>query len=1005
MRYALLIMIGCLLPAAVVGQEYRFRSYRVEQGLPSDVVKAVAQDTLGFVWIATDDGLVKYDGLRFTTYKSAVHSQYTKGFLNTRDGKLLAIGDLDLIEIQNHVDTVIFKSLVNGARYPTDTTIWYPKFIYEDRSGNIWLGEPQSALRFNEGKPIKRFDFGEANRSPVFIRSYYFFEDDQDNLYTLSYQGTIFRYVSAEDKFVQLKASLPRNISHVVFRDGHLWIGAADGLYRATPGDVEVKQVEKVVPIPGISHLNFLEDKTLWVSTFGKNQYRVKTTGEVSILDYDFKGINSSFTSKENDLWVSTDKGLVLVQSNRFQLADLNSQTHFIEAIAYDSARNLLYYCHKETLVELRQAADGEWLRNVIYENPEGYFQSLQFGKRGLWASSAFDVLLFQDGKLKHSWNFLKQGNFVHDVYLDDQQNLWLSQARNPKVMMITDSLMVKYFNIPLLTQSEVNLVRKGSRGMYAAANGIGSYLFLKTPEAKDFVNISLPVHFKVQGDFNIHDMVALGDVMWIASTEGLLRYDHQTIDQVQLGQEFTNFSVSSVEVLDDQNILFSNSYGLFRYNTTSGDYWLYDENAGLPSNTITDHGIFIDKRKRLWVGTSYGLATARESVISNRPTATPFCVDARVNGESTRFINGITAPYGSFLNLQFSSITFPENKINMQWRMIHEDSVWHPIRNSEVSLSDLPAGKHTLEVRAKKNTGEGWSDSTVVHITIGKPFWQKAEFIFLIVVVTILIAWVSYAISARMSRKRREFLQNLVDQRTLDLKQANEELVLRNTELDRFVYSASHDLSAPLKSILGLIAIARLDKPSVTQEHYLSMMERSVKKLEEFIQEVVSFSRNTRMPIKWEACHFTTLVENLLLDHQYAPDFSKIKFEIEDLTGHEMITDLARLKIILNNLISNAIKFHWFDDTRTPFVKILLSKHQGHYRLRVQDNGRGIGHTHLAKIFDMFYRATEKAQGSGLGLYILKETVHKLGGSVEATSVLDEGTTFVVTLPVPENI
>src|SRR5690349_10595053 len=143
MRVAVVLFVFLVIPAAYA-QEYRFRLYRVEQGLPSDVVKAVTQDRLGFIWIATDDGLVKYDGLKFTTYKSALKSQYAKSFLRTRDGRLLVIGDLDVVEIQNKVDTVIFKSLLRGARIPSDTTIWYPKSIYEDHHGAIWLAESKS---------------------------------------------------------------------------------------------------------------------------------------------------------------------------------------------------------------------------------------------------------------------------------------------------------------------------------------------------------------------------------------------------------------------------------------------------------------------------------------------------------------------------------------------------------------------------------------------------------------------------------------------------------------------------------------------------------------------------------------------------------------------------------------------------------------------------------------------------------------------------------------------
>jgi ligand-binding sensor domain-containing protein len=138
MRFVFLIVV--LFNAAILyAQEYRFGLYRVEQGLPSDVIKAITEDSLGFLWIATDDGLVKYDGLHFTTYKSALRSQYAKSFFHTRNGRLLMAADLELIEIQNQVDTVIFKTILRGERSLTDSAIWFPKSIYEDRKGNIWL--------------------------------------------------------------------------------------------------------------------------------------------------------------------------------------------------------------------------------------------------------------------------------------------------------------------------------------------------------------------------------------------------------------------------------------------------------------------------------------------------------------------------------------------------------------------------------------------------------------------------------------------------------------------------------------------------------------------------------------------------------------------------------------------------------------------------------------------------------------------------------------------------
>jgi signal transduction histidine kinase len=1003
-RAVFCLSVLLLIALSGTSQDYRFKQYRVEQGLPSDVIKAVTEDSLGFIWIATDDGLVKYDGIRFTTYKSAFHSQYTKGFLHTRNGKFYAFGDLDFIEIQNRIDTVIFKTILQGTRNPTDSTIWFPKSAYEDREGNIWLAEPQSLLKY-DGR-MKRYDLGPEHRSPVFLRSFFFLEDDEGFFYAIGHLGELFRYDRERDFFEPLKSKLPRSVSDAKFINGELWLAALDGFYKGKFEKGGLKTIQNILPIENPSHILLSADSVWWLSTYGDDVYKFREHDmKLEALLHNFQGVSSSYFSKEGDLWIATDKGLVLVQENQFVLADVNSRTHFVEDIAHDPENDALFYCSKESLIELKPTADDTWEGNTLHHDHEGYFQSLQYGKRGLWASNMFSVMLFEKGnlKLKHQWNFVSEGNFIHDILLDSQQNLWLSQSASNIVKVIDhQTLEVTRIPIGISPQNEINLVREGPLGMYVGASGIDGYLFFKPHGSKDFQNISKAVDFKVEGDFNVHDIAIQDSILWLATTEGLLRHNHLSIERVALGESITNFPVSSVEVLDDRNILFSNSFGLFRYDVQNGNYWLYDENAGLPSNTITRHGILVDSRHRLWIGTSFGLALALKSVIGSTPTPKPICVDIKVNGSSRPYVNGLTAPYGSFINAQFSVITFPENKISLQWRWEKETS-WHDIRDHEISLSDLSPGTHVLQVRAKKNTGQDWSDSTMLTIHIERPYWQKAEFVFLVLFVCILIAWISYIATSRIMQKRKEYLQNLVQERTQDLQEANEELMIRNTELDRFVYSASHDLSAPLKSILGLIAVARLEQPNEIHSEYLTMMERSVRKLEEFIKDVVSYSRTTRMPVRIEKCSFSEVVKALLLDHQYSPNFQKINFIITDGTGEPMKTDLIRIKIILNNLISNAIKFHRFNGLVDPFIKISLARNLSNYVVVVQDNGNGIEQKHLKHIFEMFYRASEQSQGSGLGLYILKESVAKLNGSVEAHSILDEGTTFVISLPIPE--
>lgn len=1006
MRRLLTCAVFFAVSLTLTAQDFRFHPYRVEQGLPSDVIKAATQDSLGYIWIATDDGLVKYDGLRFTTYKQAFRSQYVKGFLHTREGKLLAFGDLDVIEITNRIDTVIFRQVLKGERFFSDSAMWFPKSIYQDTNGYIWLGEPHSVIRY-DGSNIKRFDFGEENRSSVYTRSFAFFEDQFKTLYVISYNGSVFRYSQAQEKFLPIDhVKFPSDISCVLYYKNNLLIGARDGLFSAQVTLSGIKAPRNIFPVRHVSHLTLLPDSSVLASTFEEDLYTLRFTPDLQweSMYHNFNGINNTFYSNEGDIWVSSDKGLVLVQKNLFVLNDVASQMHFVEGIAQDLESGSVYYCSKETLIKLDPLPGDEWKRTVLYDDKDNYFQALQFRDGVLWAASSWRVMRFLDGKLQDEWDFAPYGNFVHDVFLDSENMLWISQAGTDKIRAITDQDIVLEFEVEGLGKNEINIIREGKTGIYAVGSGNDSYLYYKSYEDQQFINVSHQLPFPIRGDLNVVDMaIDHNDVVWLASSEGLLRWDRNSVTRISFGEAFEQYPVSSVEILNHENLLFANSYGLFRYNIKTGEYWLYDENTGLPSNTITDHGIFVNNDKKVWVGTSYGLAYAKGSLLQNKVTPTPYCVEAHVNGVPARFVNGLFADHGAFITMRFSPISFPENKINLQWKF-RGDTVWRAMENQQLSLSGLQEGPHVVLVRAKKNTGYSWSDPSAIVISMAPPYWKRTEFVLSVFTVILLVAWASYAISSVILSRRRRYLELVINERTHELQKANEELIVRNAELDRFVYSASHDLSAPLKSILGLIRVAKMDEPGEAHVQYLDMMERSVNKLEMFIQEVVTYSRNTRMPVKYERFRFREFVECLLADHEFSPNFGLIRFIIDDGLKGEMISDTTRMKIILNNLISNAIKFHWIDDDRKPFIRISVHQQNDVYRLIVEDNGKGISEVHIGRIFEMFYRATDETQGSGLGLYILKESVAKLGGTVTARSRLAEGTTFEILLPIPDD-
>lgn len=230
-------------------------------------------------------------------------------------------------------------------------------------------------------------------------------------------------------------------------------------------------------------------------------------------------------------------------------------------------------------------------------------------------------------------------------------------------------------------------------------------------------------------------------------------------------------------------------------------------------------------------------------------------------------------------------------------------------------------------------------------------------------------------------------------------LHEKNDELKKINAELDRFVYSASHDLRAPLASLLGLVNVAMLENSSPKLNNYLELMRGSVNKLDDLISDIIHFSRNARLDITPEPVHFENLAQETFDHLKYLPTAGSIETSVSIEPYTNFYSDPKRLRILFNNLVSNAFRYHDLSKD-TPFIKIQVCFKQDQAVITVTDNGKGIHPDHVDDIFEMFFRATEDSQGSGLGLYIVKETVEKLQGTIQVDSKVREGTTFTLHIP-----
>ena len=229
--------------------------------------------------------------------------------------------------------------------------------------------------------------------------------------------------------------------------------------------------------------------------------------------------------------------------------------------------------------------------------------------------------------------------------------------------------------------------------------------------------------------------------------------------------------------------------------------------------------------------------------------------------------------------------------------------------------------------------------------------------------------------------------------------KTAEQELIYKKSELDTFVYRASHDLRGPVASLMGLYNIVKVefahDKNAITYfEHY----NNSVMRLHAVLQNLIDLTKIKESETKITQVDLKELIDSCLNSMKNLSDFNRIAFDISVDIDFQVFIDAKKFKTIIKNLIENSIIY--CTPESTAFVKVCVTYQENVLKVEVTDNGRGIDPRIQSKVFNMFFRGTEKSKGSGLGLYIVKNAVEKLNGSIQLSSKLNEGTKFSVYIP-----
>ncbi len=230
------------------------------------------------------------------------------------------------------------------------------------------------------------------------------------------------------------------------------------------------------------------------------------------------------------------------------------------------------------------------------------------------------------------------------------------------------------------------------------------------------------------------------------------------------------------------------------------------------------------------------------------------------------------------------------------------------------------------------------------------------------------------------------------------ELSLSNKELVKTNKELNRFVYSVSHDLRSPLTSILGLISFIEEDSREPDTLEQVKMIRSSITRLDGFIKNILNYSQNNRTGLETQKIPIKKTIHEIVDSVRNIKEANGISFKVDIDERHPFYSDWYRFNTVLENLVFNAIKYHT-KDVPGRYLKLKGTSCREELKLSISDNGVGIDPEFHDKIFDMFYRLPGTTNGSGFGLYIVKETLEKMQGTIEVQSEKGVGTTFNIKL------